>query len=134
MTMRLAADALVLLHFAFVAFVVAGGALALVDRRWAIIHLPAVAWAAWTEFTATVCPLTPWENLLRANAGKEGYSGGFVEHYIVTVIYPQGLTSDAQFALGVAVVFLNAVVYAVVWRRGARPRRKSPPQHMTRGA
>ncbi|HET7032677.1 MAG TPA: DUF2784 domain-containing protein [Casimicrobiaceae bacterium] len=134
MTMRLAADALVLLHFAFIAFVVAGGALALVDRRWAIVHLPAVAWAAWTEFTATVCPLTPWENLLRANAGNEGYSGGFVEHYIVTVIYPQGLTSDTQFALGVAVVVLNAVVYAIVWRRGARPRRKRPPQHMTRGA
>jgi Protein of Unknown function (DUF2784) len=132
---RLAADALVALHLAFIAFVVAGGALTLVDRRWAIVHLPAVVWAAWTEFTATVCPLTPWENVLRAKAGAGGYSESFIEHYIVPVVYPQGLTPDAQFALGTGVVVLTIVVYAIAWRRHARARAaERPPQHMTRSA
>ncbi len=135
MTARLAADALVALHLAFIVFVIAGGALTLVDRRWAIVHLPAVAWAAFTEFTATVCPLTPWENVFRAKAGEGGYSESFIEHYIVPVIYPQGLTPDAQFALGIAVVVLNVVVYAIAWRRLARARAaERSTHHMTRSA
>lgn len=135
MSARLAADALVALHLAFIVFVIAGGALTLVDRRWAIVHLPAVAWAAWTEFTATVCPLTPWENVLRAKAGEGGYSESFIEHYIVPVVYPQGLTPDAQFALGAGVVVLNIVVYAIAWRRHARARAaERPTRHMTRSA
>jgi hypothetical protein len=72
MTARLAADTVVALHFAFIAFVIAGGLLTFKHRAWAIVHLPAVAWAAWTEFTATVCPLTPWENVFRAEAGDAG--------------------------------------------------------------
>jgi hypothetical protein len=122
MTARLAADALVALHFAFIAFVVAGGLLTLRHKGWAIVHLPAVAWAAWTEFTATVCPLTPWENALRAKAGEAGYAGGFVDHYIVPIIYPQALTPDAQVELGVGVVALNAVIYALAWRRSRTAR------------
>jgi hypothetical protein len=135
-TARLAADAVVALHFAFIAFVIAGGALALLDRRWAIAHLPAVAWAAWTEFTATLCPLTPWENALRARAGEAGYAESFVGHYIVPLIYPQNLTAGAQIALGVGIVAINAAVYAIVWsrRRRAPRKREEPPQHMTRGA
>lgn len=117
MTARLSADVLVALHFAFIAFVVAGGFLTFKHRRWAFVHLPAVAWAAWTEFTATVCPLTPWENALRAEAGDAGYKGGFVEHYIVPLIYPEGLTPDAQVGLGIGIVALNAVIYAFAWRR-----------------
>jgi hypothetical protein len=117
MTARLSADALVALHFAFIAFVVAGGILAFKHRGWALVHLPAVAWAAWTEFTATVCPLTPWENALRAEAGDAGYKGGFVEHYIVPLIYPEGLTPDAQVGLGIGIVAVNAVIYAFAWHR-----------------
>ncbi len=100
MTARLAADALVALHFAFIAFVIAGGFLTFRHRGWALVHLPAVAWAAWTEFTATVCPLTPWENAFRAGAGDAGYTESFVEHYIVPLVYPQGLTPQAQVGLG----------------------------------
>lgn len=122
MTARLAADALVALHFAFIAFVIAGGLLTLRHKGWAIAHVPAVAWAAWTEFTATVCPLTPWENALRAEAGDAAYAGSFVEHYIVPIVYPQGLTPDAQVGLGVGIVALNAVIYAFAWRR----KRKAP--------
>ena len=117
MTARLSADVLVALHFAFIAFVVAGGFLTLWHRGWAIVHLPAVAWAAWTEFTSTVCVLTPWENALRAQAGDAGYAGSFVDHYIVPIIYPQALTPDLQLWLGVGVVALNAVIYALAWRR-----------------
>lgn len=138
MTARLAADAVVALHLAFITFVIAGGVLTLLDRRWAIVHLPAVAWAAWTEFTATVCPLTPWENALRAAAGEAGYAGSFVEHYVVPLIYPENLTSGAQVALGIGVVAVNAVVYAVVWSRRTRAPsrrpRESSSRHMTRDA
>jgi len=118
MTARVGADALTIVHFAFIAFVLAGGFLVLRHRRWAWLHLPAVAWAAWTEFTATVCPLTPWENALRVAAGQAGYDGGFVEHYVVPIIYPRGLTHEVQIVLGVVVVALNAAVYALVaWKR-----------------
>ena len=127
MTALLAADAVVALHFAFIAFVVAGGVLTLLDRRWAIVHLPAVAWAAWTEFTATVCPLTPWENTLRTEAGEGGYGESFIGHYIVPLIYPQNLTPGKQIALGIGVVAVNAVVYALVWRRRRHAPSGLPP-------
>ena len=118
MIFRLLADALVIVHFAFIAFVVAGGFLALRHRAWAAVHLPAAAWGAWTEFTGTICPLTPWENALRARAGDAGYRGGFVEHYLIPLIYPAALDASTQFVLGSVVIGLNAVVYAFVWWRG----------------
>jgi len=122
MSARLAADGLVAIHFAFIAFVIGGGLLTFWHRRWAWLHVPALAWAAWTEFTATVCPLTPWENALRAAAGDAGYAESFIDHYIVPVIYPAGLTPSAQIGLGFGIVALNIIVYAFVWRRslGAR--------------
>lgn len=121
MTARVLADAVVVLHLAFIVFVLAGGALALARPAWAALHLPAVAWACYTEFTATVCPLTPLENALRRAAGAAGYEGGFVEHYLILVIYPAGLTPALQAGLGVVVVALNAVIYAgVLARRRAR--------------
>jgi hypothetical protein len=129
LTARLAADAVVALHFAFIAFVVAGSALTLLDRRWAIVHLPAVAWAAWTEFTATVCPLTPWENALRTEAGDAGYADSFIGHYIVPLIYPQNLTPETQIALGIGVVAVNAVAYGVVWRRRWRAPSGQPQEN-----
>jgi len=117
MTARLVADALVAFHFAFIAFVVAGGLLVLVHRGWAVAHLPPVAWAAWTEFTGTVCPLTPLENSLRQRAGDAGYSGGFIDHYLIPLIYPDALTSRTQMVLGLGLVVGNAIVYVLAWRR-----------------
>jgi Protein of Unknown function (DUF2784) len=115
---RLLADSLVALHFAFIAFVLCGGLLVLRRRAWAAAHLPAVAWAAYVEFTATVCPLTPWENALRARAGIAGYDGAFVEHYVIPLIYPAGLTPRIQVLLGAFVIALNAIVYArALWSR-----------------
>jgi len=120
MNPRLLADAVVAFHFAFIVFVVAGGLLVLWRRGWALLHLPAVAWGAWTEFTGTICPLTPWEQALRRQAGEAGYAGGFVEHYLVPLIYPAALTPGLQIALGAFVLLLNAALYAGVWRRWRR--------------
>ena len=117
MTSRVLADALVALHFAFIAFVIAGGLLALLHRNWAVLHLPALAWGAWTEFTGTVCPLTPWENSLRRHAGDAGYPGGFIEHYVIPLIYPEALNSRMQIGMGLGVLAINVAVYALVWRK-----------------
>lgn len=117
MIARLAADAVVLVHLAFIAFVLAGAALVVRDVRWALVHVPAVAWAAYAELTARICPLTPLENELRRRAGEGGYAGGFVEHYVIPLVYPAGLTPDHQHWLGVAVVAINVALYGWAWRR-----------------
>jgi hypothetical protein len=120
----LLADALVAAHLAFILFALAGGLLALHRRAWAVLHLPAVAWAAYAELTGTTCPLTPWENALRRAAGAAGYGGGFVEHYIIPLLYPQALTARGQAGLGFFLLAVNVAVYVLVWR--ARRRARSP--------
>ena len=108
---HLAATAVVLLHLAFVIFVIAGGFLA---WRWPALvyaHLPAVIWGVYVEWSGTICPLTPAENALRAAAGLDPYSGDFVARYLLPVLYPAGLTREAQFVLGSIVVLLNAFAY-----------------------
>ncbi len=124
MAYRLLADATVLLHLTFVAFVLLGGLLVLRWRRVAWAHLPAAAWAAWTEFAGWICPLTPLENWLREQGGGAAYRSGFVEHYVLPVLYPDSLDRELQWGLGATVLLVNAIVYIVVQSR--RPRR--PPQ------
>jgi len=109
-------------HGAFVLFVVAGGALVLRWPRVAWAHLPAAAWGAGIELAGGICPLTPPENRLRELAGQAGYDGGFVEHYLLAWLYPDGLTREIQLALGLAVVIVNVAVYATVWMRSRRAR------------
>lgn len=115
--MSLAADALVVLHLAFVAFVVLGGLLVLRWRWLAWVHIPAAIWGAWIEFAGWICPLTPLENRLRAQAGQQGYGTSFVEHYLLPVLYPAALTRELQWLLGGVVIAVNAAVYLIVWRR-----------------
>ena len=117
MPYRPLADLLVLFHVGFVLFVVLGGLLVLRWPRLAWVHLPAAAWGAWVEFSSTVCPLTPLENRFRLLGGEAGYSGGFISHYILPVLYPAGLNPRVEIVLGVFVVLLNAAVYATLWRR-----------------
>lgn len=120
MAARIGADALVVVHFAFIVFVVFGGLLALRDVRFAWLHLPAAAWGAYVELAARICPLTPLENRLRRVAGQSGYDGGFIEHYLTPLIYPAGLTPAHQFWIGVVVVALNLLIYLLAiarWRR-----------------
>jgi hypothetical protein len=119
---RILAELVVGLHLLFVVFVVAGGLLALRWRWLAWLHIPAAIWGALIEFAGWVCPLTPLEQTLRAAAGEAGYRGGFIEHYMLPVLYPSGLTRGIQVGLGVVVLALNLVIYGYLFRR----RRLSP--------
>lgn len=119
---RLAADLVVLAHLAFIVFVPSGGFLALRWPRIAWLHLPCAAWGTFVELSGRVCPLTPLENALRGRAGSEGYGGGFIEHYIVSLIYPGDLTREIQIGLGLAALLANAVAYGLVWRSQRRRR------------
>lgn len=117
MLYRLAADVLVLLHLGFIVFVMFGGLLALKWHGMVLLHLPAVVWGAVIEYKGWICPLTPWENSLRRLAGQEGYSGGFIDHYIMPIVYPPGLTRDTQYSIAILVVVVNLLVYAwLLWR------------------
>lgn len=119
---RLAADTVVLLHLGFVLFVVAG---ALLVFRWqwvALLHVPAVVWGVLLEFRGWLCPLTPLEQELRVAGGEAGYSGGFVEQYILPVLYPAEIDSSMQLALGSFVIVINVALYGWLlwrWRRNA---------------
>ena len=120
MIYRIAADAVVLLHLGFIFFVVLGGLLVF-WRRWvALLHLPAVGWAVFLELTGAICPLTPLENSLRRLAGAQGYEGGFIEHYLVPIIYPAGLTRGMQFLIAVFVIAINLTIYTTLLVHHAR--------------
>ena len=117
MIYRLLADLVFLAHLAFVVFVVLGGIAVWWRPKLAWLHLPAVAWGALIEFAGWICPLTPWEQSLRRLAGEQGYSGGFVEHYLFPLLYPEGLTRDVQIVLGVLVLVINVAAYLLIFRR-----------------
>lgn len=123
---RLSADVVLLLHAAFIAFVMLGGFAALRWPRLVWLHVPAVAWGAGIAFLGAVCPLTPLEIGLRQLAGEEGYAGGFIEHYLLGLVYPDGLTRGVQAVLGVLVLAVNGVAYAWWWRRRKRGRAAGP--------
>jgi hypothetical protein len=120
MPYRLLADLVLILHAGFVAFVVLGALLALRWPRVAWIHVPVVLWGAGIEFVGGICPLTPLENHWRRLAGELGYPGGFIEHYIVSALYPDGLTRNVQIVLGALVVVVNVAIYAWALRRSRR--------------
>ncbi|KAF0183179.1 MAG: hypothetical protein FD164_737 [Nitrospirae bacterium] len=119
MLKTLLADMVVLLHFAFILFVIFGGLLVLRWKMLAWIHLPAAVWGAMVELAGWFCPLTSLENALR-HAGGGGYSTGFIEHYLMPIIYPSGLTRSIQILLGVSVVLINAAIYGILYMKGKR--------------
>jgi hypothetical protein len=121
MLYRVLADGIMLLHFAYIVFVIGGAFLVLQRRGWMWLHLPAVLWGVWVEFFARTCPLTPLENALRARAGQAGFSGGFIDHYITRLVYPEGLTTRGQVALGALIVVVNVLLYWWVLRRARGP-------------
>jgi len=110
-------DLVVIVHALFIVFVILGG-LSLIARRYLIVvHLPAAIWASLMSFMGWTCPLTPLENYLRNAAGADGYTGGFVEHYLMPVIYPVGITANIHIILGILVVLLNISIYAFVYHK-----------------
>jgi len=117
----IAADLLVILHLLFIIFVLLGG---LLVARWhwiALLHIPAAAWGALIEYQGWICPLTPMEQQLRKAAGEAGYEGGFVEHYILPIIYPDFLSREIQIGMGTIVIIFNLLVYAwVIYRLSER--------------
>jgi len=117
MSYRLLADFVLVVHAAFVVFVMLGGLAVLRWPRLAWVHLPVVIWGAGIEFAGGICPLTPLENHWRRLAGEQGYTGGFVEQYVLAALYPEGLTRGIQLALGLLVIAVNAVIYFRVWTR-----------------
>ncbi|GBD32091.1 MAG: hypothetical protein KatS3mg081_2192 [Gemmatimonadales bacterium] len=108
---RLIADFLLVFHLSFIVFVLVGGFLAWRWRRLVWLHIPAAAWGAWIEFAGWICPLTPLENHFRRLAGQSGYQGGFIEHYIVPLIYPEEWTLSFRLVFGSLVVAINAAAY-----------------------
>lgn len=124
MIFRVLADLVVVAHCAFILFVLCGGLLALLRWWLCFLHLPAAAWGIAIELSGGFCPLTPLENELRRLSGSAGYAGSFIEHYLLPVIYPAGLTREIQLGLATLVVVFNLVVYGLValrwWRRGRR--------------
>ena len=115
------ADAVVVLHAVFVLFVVCGGVLVSRWRWLAWMHLPAVVWGVLIEYSGWICPLTPLENALRERAGESVYSGDFIGHYVLPLLYPADLTRGAQIVLGSAALVLNLVIYLHVLRTRPRP-------------
>lgn len=126
MIYRALADITFVAHLLFVIFVVFGGLLVVIWKRAAWLHLPALIWGVLLEWNAWICPLTPLENWLLRRGGVAGYGGGFVEHYIVPIIYPDRLTHEMQLILGTLLLAFNAVIYAWAFlRRGAGANERS---------
>jgi hypothetical protein len=121
----LLADLVLIVHLAFVVFVLCGGLLVLRWRWIAWLHLPAAVWGAVVEFTGWICPLTPLENWLREQAGQTGYRSDFVAYYLLPVLYPSDLTRDVQLMLGTVVLAINISVYGWLWRRTQSHRHRS---------
>jgi len=119
---RFLADVVLVLHLGFVLFVVAGAFLILRWPRIAWVQIPAALWGVLVEWSGWVCPLTPLENRLRTQGGASGYAGGFVEHYLVPVLYPASLTRTVQVLFGATVLAVNVIAYALVVARHRTPR------------
>jgi hypothetical protein len=117
MLFRLAADAVLWIHLAFILFALVGAVIAARWRWIPIIHLPVAAWGFFVELTGRICPLTDLENYLRIRAGQSGYAESFVEHYLLAIIYPAGLTREIQFVLAGVVIIVNFAIYGWLFIR-----------------
>ncbi|MGF1759360.1 DUF2784 domain-containing protein [Photobacterium sagamiensis] len=115
MIYRILADLVVIVHLLFIIFALLGGLLAIVRSYLVFVHLPAVIWVFVISFKGWICPLTPLENQLRNAAGSEGYTGGFIEHYIIPIIYPSALNFNLQIVFGLVAVVINIGIYSFVY-------------------
>ncbi len=118
----LAANLVLILHLLFICVVMLGGLAVLRRPRLALVHIPAAVWGFLVEAMGWYCPLTDLENALLRRAGEEGYGQSFLEHYLLALIYPDGLTREIQYLLAALVVLVNGAVYVTLWRRRGTPR------------
>ncbi len=115
------ADLVLILHLTFVLYVLFGGLLVL-RRRWIVwLHLPAVAWGTFVEFSGWICPLTPLENWLRAQSGEAAYAGDFISRYLLPILYPDALSHNIQVVFGTLVLMVNLAIYGWLWQSWRRP-------------
>ena len=128
MIARVTADLLVVVHFAFIAFVVFGGFLVLKWGRVSILHIPGALWGALIELRGWICPLTPLEIHFREAAGDVGYNGGFIDQYVMPLVYPEGVTRGMQISLGVMILVLNLCVYGLVLVNRANRKERVPEE------
>jgi len=118
MPYSLLADLVVVIHFLFILFVIFGGLFVIRKKNWAWLHIPAALWGAIVEFTGWICPLTPVENWLRLQGGGPAYTSGFIERYVVSIVYPSFLTHFQQIFLGLAVIIINGAIYGwIIWKQ-----------------
>ena len=115
-------DIIVLIHFLFILFVVFGGLLAFYKKWFVWIHIPAALWGVLIEFFGWICPLTPLENKFRISGGLQGYEGGFIDHYLTPLIYPENLTKNTQILLGAVVLLINIIIYFTLIMRNRKKR------------
>ena len=118
------ADTVLVIHLLFIIFVIGGGLLSFRWRWSTWVHLPLLVWAILIEYTGWICPLTPLENSLRISGGETGYSGSFIEHYLLPLIYPKAMTRGVQITLGTLLIFINICIYFYIYR--TRKRLSSP--------
>jgi hypothetical protein len=111
------ADIIFLVHFLFILFVIFGAVLSLFNMKWAWFHGPALIWGIYIELSGRICPLTPFENILRNKGSGAGYNAGFIDYYLGSLIYPEGLTRDIQIFLGLSLLVFNLLVYSAVFIR-----------------
>lgn len=123
-----AADVVMAVHFAFILFALLGAALLFVWPKLVWVHLPALAWGGFVEFTGRLCPLTTIEDGFREAAGQQGYAGGFIDHYITPIVYPDGLTRETQLLFGLILVGVNIVLYGSWLARRQRVSRSRLPE------
>ena len=112
---ELAANLTLIVHFAFILFVIFGALLFFVAKKIVFIHIPAIIWGSYIELTHSICPLTYLENWLLQKANLTTYSEGFIQYYLVPIVYPTNLTKDIQIYLGIGLIVINIVIYAFIF-------------------
>ena len=114
---ELAADIILIIHFLFILFVIFGALLFFVSKKIVFIHIPAIIWGSYIELTHSICPLTYLENWFLHKANLTTYSEGFIQNYLVPIVYPMNLTKDLQIFLGIGLIVINIVIYAFIFSK-----------------
>ena len=114
---EIAANLTLIVHFVFILFVVFGALLFFVATKIVFIHIPAFIWGAYVELTHSICPLTYLENWFLHKANLTTYSEGFIQNYLVFIVYPTNLSKDLQIYLGIAIMVANMIIYGLIFSR-----------------